>query len=370
MSEASRKDPRRPSSSVINGVRRIALAARNEHSNASDAPLPVRSCDPPERWLMAVVRSDRGGLDGASLQAIAAAALLADKATGVLVVPLGGVSGDLAAAGADLVAVFDDFGIETYQPEHELAALMAVIAAYKPAHIFLPDDHRGLGDLGRRLIVALEDDGATHVVELGPTHTAVQWAGGDGVLARRAMARVVMLDAGAVDPDLPFRGAGRRLDPDQIPATALVSATCRDLGIEIADATSVALEEADLVISAGHGVKATATLETLAATLGAAVGASRVAVDEGKYPRERQIGATGKTISARGYIAVGISGAVQHLQGIKDCRHVIAINTDAGAPIVKRADLTLIGDAEGIMQALITRVDQAKAQREVPETKP
>ena len=68
-------------------------------------------------------------------------------------------------------------------------------------------------------------------------------------------------------------------------------------------------------------------------------------------------------------MAIGISGAVQHLQGIKDCRHVIALNRDAGAPIVKRADLTVIGDAEEVMQALITRVAQARNQREIAEVK-
>ena len=72
-------------------------------------------------------------------------------------------------------------------------------------------------------------------------------------------------------------------------------------------------------------------------------------------------------MSATTYVAIGISGAVQHLQGIKDCRHVIAINRDAGAPIVKRADLTVIGDAEDLMQALITRASQARNQRDVPE---
>ena len=103
------------------------------------------------------------------------------------------------------------------------------------------------------------------------------------------------------------------------------------------------------------------------ATLGAAVGASRVAVDDGRFSRDKQIGATGKTVSARGYIAVGISGAVQHLQGIKDCQHVIAVNRDAGAPIVGRADLSVIGDAEEVMQALLTRIAQARKQRELPE---
>ncbi len=130
---------------------------------------------------------------------------------------------------------------------------------------------------------------------------------------------------------------------------------------------SIALEEADFIVGAGNGVSNVETLEALARTLGAAVGASRVAVDEGKFPRDKQIGATGKTVTASAYVAVGISGAVQHLQGIKDCRHVIAINRDAGAPIVKRADLTVIGDAEELMQALLTRIAQARAQREMPE---
>lgn len=142
------------------------------------------------------------------------------------------------------------------------------------------------------------------------------------------------------------------------------AATVRDLGITPPDRLAVALEEADAVVSAGNGVRNDATIEALAAELGAAVGASRVAVDDGRYPRTRQIGASGKTVSASLYVAAGISGAIQHLQGIKDCRHVIAINRDAAAPIVKRADLTVVGDAEEIMQALIARIGQAKAQRE------
>ena len=91
------------------------------------------------------------------------------------------------------------------------------------------------------------------------------------------------------------------------------------------------------------------------------MGASRVAVDDGKFARDQQIGATGKTVSATTYIAAGISGAVQHLQGIKDCRHVIAINRDAGAPIISRADLSIIGDTEGVMQALLALIAEVQA---------
>jgi electron transfer flavoprotein alpha subunit len=119
-------------------------------------------------------------------------------------------------------------------------------------------------------------------------------------------------------------------------------------------------------VAAGNGVDDMGTLGRLAGTLGAAVGASRVAVDEGKCARHQQIGATGKTVTASTYIAVGISGAVQHLMGIKDCRHVIAVNRDPGAPITGRADLTVVGDAEEIMQAIVAEI-AARRRRNEPE---
>ncbi len=187
------------------------------------------------------------------------------------------------------------------------------------------------------------------------------------MLAHAALPRFVLLEAGAVDASLPFVGPAEILKPEDLPKLPQTQEACRDLGLDEQDAASIALEEADFIVGAGNGVRNVATLEELARTLGAAVGASRVAVDDGKFPRNKQIGATGKTVSASAYVAVGISGAVQHLQGIKDCRHVIAINRDAGAPIVKRADLTVVGDAEELMQALLTRIAQARAQREMPE---
>jgi electron transfer flavoprotein alpha subunit len=161
------------------------------------------------------------------------------------------------------------------------------------------------------------------------------------------------LEAGAVDASLPFIGAAEPVDLALPAANAAVAGRVRDLGLEAVDAQQVSLEEADFIVSAGNGVQNVDTFAAMANAFGAVIGASRVAVDEGRFTRDKQVGATGKTVTATTYIAVGISGAVQHLQGIKDCRHVIAINRDAGAPIVKRADLTLIGDAEAIMQAVL-----------------
>ncbi len=313
---------------------------------------------------MAIIRPDREQLDEPARQVIAAAAILADESTGVVVGVLGPITESLASEGADLVAIYDDLDGSRYDPQREVAAVRALMSAYPSKHVFLADDAR-TGDLGRRLIASLSVDGAANVVEVDGVHVSTRWNGLSGPLAHRALPQIVLLQSGTVDSELPFRGTGRRLSADALPSFSIAPPVCRDLGIETPPASALALEDADLVVSAGYGVTNTGTIDTLAEKLGAAVGASRVAVDEGKYPRDRQIGATGKTISASGYIAIGISGAVQHLQGIKDCRHVIAINKDAGAPIVKRADLTLIGDAEDIMQALITRIGQARAQREI-----
>jgi len=124
------------------------------------------------------------------------------------------------------------------------------------------------------------------------------------------------------------------------------------------------LEEADVIAAAGNGVTDVALFTRLAHALGAATGASRVAVDEGRFSRDRQIGATGTAVSANLYLAIGISGAIQHLQGIRDCRHVIAINKDAGAPMIQRADLSAIGDAQSVMAELLTLLESASEESE------
>jgi electron transfer flavoprotein alpha subunit len=374
MSGILRIDPRRPIRITPAGLRRIVLgdtghgdmSAAAADVGAKSLAKPLRLRQSPARWHMAIAHSDRGRLDEHARQAIAAAAILAAPDTGVLAVVLGEMHEDLASLGADRVAVLPELDAARFQPEHELAVVGALVDAYEAQHVFIPDNLHGDGDLGRRLIAARRDSAATHVVELDTEHASIPWSGG-AVLARAALPRFVLLEAGAVDTSLPFVGAAELLTPESPPSMSQAQDVCRDLGLEELDAGSIALEEADFIVGAGNGVRNVATLEELARTLGAAVGASRVAVDDGKFPRDKQIGATGKTVTASAYVAVGISGAVQHLQGIKDCRHVIAINRDAGAPIVKRADLTVIGDAEELMQALLTRIAQARAQREIPE---
>jgi electron transfer flavoprotein alpha subunit len=365
MSGTMRINPRRAASIGPTGLRRVAVPQR-----VSDTPRPsekpLRTALKPQLWFMAIAHSDRGRLDERARQAIAAAAILASPETGVIAVVLGELSEELGSAGADVVVVFPDLDSIRFQPDREVQAISAMIEIYAPQQIFIPDTASGDGDLGRRLIAHLGVSAATHVRALDTNHVTVEWSAG-AACAHAALPQVVLLSAGAVDGDVPFAGAGKQLEYADIAKPQTITGLCRDLGLVETASSAIALDDADFIVSAGNGVRNVATLEELAHALGAAVGASRVAVDEGKFGRDKQIGATGISVSASAYLAVGISGAVQHLEGIKSCRHVIAINTDTGAPIVKRADLTIIGDAEDVMQALVIRIAQARAQRQRPE---
>lgn len=368
--ERKRLEPRRPFVLSPLGLRRIILGATGGFDASllaapthASAPKPLRLQGDPAGYLLVAAHSQRGLLDSHAHQAVAAAALLATPQQAVLVLVFGGLNEDLRAHGADFVAVLPGADEQGFAPETELAGLCEYLTRYAPAHVFMPDNEIGDGDLGRRLAAHLEVEIATHVVELKPGAVAMYWQGG-AELARGPMPLVVLLAPDVVEISLPFRGAGETVAP---PAAQAPPGPYQNRGLREIAASALALEEADFIVAAGNGVRDIPTFEAVAAALGAAVGASRVAVDEGKFTRDKQIGATGKTVSASTYLAVGISGAVQHLQGIKACRHVIAINSDASAPITKRADLSIVGDAQEVMTALLAEVAQrnwSDAERE------
>ena len=126
------------------------------------------------------------------------------------------------------------------------------------------------------------------------------------------------------------------------------------------DADGLSLSEADFILSAGNGVTDWDGFAELARVLGATRAGSRVVCDEGHLPRDRQVGASGSVVTARCYLAFGISGAPQHLQGITEVGHVVAINTDLHAEMIKRADLAIIADAQEIMPALIRHATERR----------
>ncbi|MGE8159909.1 electron transfer flavoprotein subunit alpha/FixB family protein [Paraburkholderia sp. NPDC080076] len=372
MNTLKRIDPRRPFTITADGLKRITLGVTGvtgslefaTHGGAShrEQAKPRRSTTVPQRVILVAAHADRGALDDHARQTLAGAALIADSATEVVLLVFGEFSGDAAALGADKLIELAMFDRRSFAPLDELNALAACVAAYAPVHIFLPDNATGDGDLGRRYAAAANASVATHVVEIDAAHVAA-YVQANTAFAARKLPEVVLLAPNAVDPKLPFVGAGERVMWRFDGEPASQQGVVRDLGIEEIDAAQLALEEADFIVSAGNGVSDVPAFERLAATLGAAIGASRVAVDDGKFTRDKQIGATGKTVEASVYIAFGISGAVQHLQGIKDCRHVIAVNLDASAPIAKRANLTLIADAQETIAALNEAASAARTAR-------
>ena len=127
---------------------------------------------------------------------------------------------------------------------------------------------------------------------------------------------------------------------------------------------AVDLTQAERIVAVGRGIKSQehlALAENLAKALGAELAASRPICDAGWLPMERQIGSSGQTVAPKVYIAVGISGAIQHLVGMKGSKAVVAINKDANAPIFEIADYGIVGDLFEIVPALVEEVKKAKA---------
>jgi electron transfer flavoprotein alpha subunit len=378
MHAIKRIDPRRPFSVTAEGLKRITLGELGTAGEPNLEALgghreqvkPRRTMAVAQRSLLVAAHSDRGSLDDHARQTLAAAALIADSTTQVVLLVLGEFKDDAAALGADKLIEMPSFDRRAFTPDVALDALAACVASYSPAHVFIPDNSTGDGDLGRRYAAQAKASVATQVVEISASHVAI-YTQARKAFAVRSLPEVILLAANAVDARLPFVGAGERVDAAQFKSESnAVRRRYEDLGIEEIDAAQVALEEADFIVSAGNGVTDVPAFERLASTVGAAIGASRVAVDDGKFPRDKQIGATGRTVDASIYIAFGISGAVQHLQGIKDCRHVIAVNLDASAPIAKRANLTIVGDAAETIAALTDAAAKARNARANPSIVP
>ena len=137
----------------------------------------------------------------------------------------------------------------------------------------------------------------------------------------------------------------------------------RTIGFSKADPKSLDLSEGDVVLAGGYGAKSQQSwryLEDLAEALGAVIGGTRRALDNGKISRKRLIGQTGETIKPKLYMGVGISGASHHTEGMKDSEHIVAINKDASAPIFKLAHLSIVANLEEILPQLTDKIIQYK----------
>jgi electron transfer flavoprotein alpha subunit len=343
-----------------NGIKRIdrsgaQQASGGKRSAAVEVQLPLHQVAAPA-YFICVVPDMVGGRLGSHDRDLLGLAHQMAADNGAVVAVVFGDHKETAfdTAGVDRLLVLDGEEFSGYAPEQRIQGLRAVDNQFNPRHWLLPDSRTGGGELGRRFAASLGERPATRVWQVKDEQCIGRAGAGREDLAR-PLPRLILAAAECADPVSETR---HEVLPVELSTTVARSLPrIEDLGAVAVDPAVIPMAEAEFIFSGGNGVKDWALFHRTAVALGATEGASRVAVDDGFMSRDRQVGASGTWVTARVYVAVGISGAIQHLQGIGACDKVVAINLDAGCDMIKRADLSVIGDSAEILQALIAAVE-------------
>lgn len=326
------------------------------------------------RQIVVVVEHDRGELRDVTLEMLGDARALADSITGCVTAvmmkspssaPPPWIGSSLPSHGADSVILVEHEQLDPYVTEVHLRALEAVVARLRPEIVMLAASRTGQ-DLAPRLAARLRapfaGDCISFRIDSQGSLEAVRPMYGDAahvtVALRRGNPYVVTLR-----PNVAGVGAGRagrRAEVTRmIPHLDAVEPLVRVRSLVPADPATIDLTEAERIVAGGRGVGSAEgwkRIEELSACLGASLGASRVAVDLGWAPFAQQVGQTGKRVKAKLYIACGISGASQHTLGMQDSEVIVAINSDAAAPIFKLAHFGVVGDLHSILPSVVQRV--------------
>jgi len=308
-----------------------------------------------------LVEHDAGSPDELSLQALA---LARDLGSPVHALAIGASVTGLGAYGVETLHTVEDDRLSTYAPAAWAACLEQLVDQLQPSAVIAAGTNRGnevLGHLAARRDLPF----AANVIGVGSddTVTRVRWGGS-------------LLEEARIDSDLKLltvaphmveaatvnggEAAVERVEPAIDEADLVVRV------VEHAETPSagISLAEAKVVVSGGRGVGSAegfGMLEELAGLLNAAVGCSRVVTMAGWRPHTDQVGQTGTKVAPDLYIACGISGATQHIAGCKGAKKILAINSDAEAPILSNADYAVIGDLAEIVPAITAELKKARS---------
>ena len=318
-----------------------------------------------EVLVLAELNPAGGGVRKTTLEALTAARALGEPSAVVIGAPgtAAGIKDALAEYGAATVYVAEAPEIDDFLVAPKAEVLASLVQEKSPAAVVVPSSPEGK-EIAARVAVKTGSGFLTDVTEIAADGTATQVA--------FAGATIVHSKVTAGIPIYTLRG--NSVTPEPAPAAGTES----QVTVSLSDSAKLArvvdrvveqkssrpeLTEASIVVSGGRGVASAenfSIIEALADSLGAAVGASRAAVDSGFYPHSFQVGQTGKTVSPQLYVAVGISGAIQHRAGMQTSKTIVAINKDPEAPIFELADFGVVGDLNTVVPEATQKITARK----------
>jgi len=322
--------------------------------------------------VILVIAEQRGGeLNRATWEALVAAQQLATRA-GIASIRIvvagdaGGAAQELAGAGIGDVLTVTDAAVASYTPDGFVAALSQVVQSQAPRFVVLAHTYQArdfVPALAARLNAPLITDATTIAgTAEAPTFMRPMFQGKLAAEVKPVGGPcVVTFQIGAFRADQLQRGSA----PSPVTAIAV---TVDPAGIRQVPEPpfqeaqrAVDLSQAARIVAVGRGIKSQEHLpvaQALATAMGAELAASRPICDNGWLPMERQIGSSGQTVAPRLYVALGISGAIQHLVGMKGSHTIVAINKDADAPIFEVADYGIVGDLFEIVPAIVAELEK------------
>ncbi len=325
--------------------------------------------------ILVVTEHRQGKWNNASFETLTAAQQIAKETSStvsalVIGKAVAGFAEELASKNVAEVLKVEHELLDSYTPDGYCVALKQVMESAKPDLVLFPHTYQVrdfapklAASLGKGMIgdcIGYRNEGAKLVfvrqMFQGKTVADVTFTG--------AAPWFVSFQAGAFRADLLAAHAAGKA-PVNAASFTLTAAQIRTKPLELFKEakSAVDLTQAPLIVAIGRGIKAPeniAQAEALAKAMGAEIAASRPICDEGWLPMERQIGSSGQTVAPKLYLALGISGAIQHVVGMKGSRTIVAVNKDANAPIFEIADYGVVGDIFEIMPALTEELQKTK----------